>query len=347
MGKIIWVVFVLSFSSTVIIAQKKAVTENGDEVLLYPDGTWKYASNPDSEDSIATNPTLFKKSSNATFLLKSRNNEMGFWLDPKKWNFKKSEASSDAEFEIDLKGQSVQATIITENSAIPIESYPYIALVNGKSASPDLQIVSKEYRMVNNVKVLCMKMEGSQAGIKFCYSGYYFSTENATVQFITFTYKNLLIKYSKDIDEILNGLVELYPPDASSAVGTNATSKSSQLAQGSFSDNTNCKKYFDGKWQYDVTDPDDLKKKTVLIERTSTKTTEYTDNKKYFFEYATNWLNDCNYELVFTKTSKPGYKLMKPGEVIKVEINYISSDEMKYTATFREKISHGQMVASH
>ena len=56
------------------IAQIRAVTSNGDEVLLNTNGTWQYV-NKDLQNlnKIDTNKTIFSKPSAASFLVKSNN----------------------------------------------------------------------------------------------------------------------------------------------------------------------------------------------------------------------------------------------------------------------------------
>jgi hypothetical protein len=76
--------------SLLSVAQVKAVTETGDEVMLSSDGTWKYVEAVKNNDTIPLNPTEFKKVSSAGFLLKSKKTHAGFWLNAKKWNFEKS-----------------------------------------------------------------------------------------------------------------------------------------------------------------------------------------------------------------------------------------------------------------
>ena len=191
-------------------AQKKAVTETGEEVLLYSDGTWAYAQAQDSSQHIIpTNPQIFKKDAASSFLLKSKKLNVGFWLNTKNWNFKKATENSDAEYELEMKDGTLYAMIITEKFEIPLESMKVIALENGKKVAPDLYIEKEEYRNVNGLNVLFLQMNGTMSGVKFSYYGYYFSNANGTIQFITYTAKNLLGKHLNDCDKLLNGLVEL------------------------------------------------------------------------------------------------------------------------------------------
>jgi hypothetical protein len=204
---IFWVAAFI-FMPALMQAQKKAVTETGDEVLLYDDGTWKYISNTVSDKvEIVTNPQAFKKSNAAGFLLKSGKFNIGVWLDAKKWSFGKANNNEEAEYEMQLKGKDLYAMLITEKIEIPLETLKTIAIENGRKAAPDLQVIKQEYRTVNNIKVLLLQMNGSTQGIKFSYLGYYFSSANGTVQFVTYTAQNLLSSLREDAEQLLNGLV--------------------------------------------------------------------------------------------------------------------------------------------
>ena len=160
-------------------AQQKAITETGNEVILYEDGTWQYLHEEDlNAIEIPTNPKKFKKDGESSFLLKSTQLNIGFWLNPKKWSFNKATTNPAAEYELQLKEGDLYGMIITEKIEIPLESLRSIALENWRSIAPDLKIVEEEYRTVNGLKVLLLRMNGSMQGIKFSYYGYYFSSPN-------------------------------------------------------------------------------------------------------------------------------------------------------------------------
>ena len=197
-------------TATIVSAQQRAVTELGEEVILFSDGTWRYA-NLEVEETkpIPTNPQTFEKDKSASFMLKSKKAKVGFWLDPKQWSFQQATDNPDAEYDLQLKGEDLFGMIITEKMEIPLESLKSIAFENGRAAAPDLEIVKEEYRNVNGIKVLCLQMNGTLQGIKFAYYGYYYSNEGGTVQFITFTSQQLLKSYEKDCEKLLNGLVRM------------------------------------------------------------------------------------------------------------------------------------------
>ncbi len=190
-------------------AQQKAVTETGDEVILFDDGTWKYQNEKLIQPKeVKTNPKKFVKDEKSTFLLKSNNLNVGFYLNPQKWSFKKGTSNEDAEYELQFKGEDLYGMIITEKIEIPLETLKSVALENGQLAAPDIKVVKEEFRTVNGLKVLLLQMNGTIQGIKFSYYGYYYSNSKGTVQFIIYTSQNLLDSYMPEIEKLLNGLVE-------------------------------------------------------------------------------------------------------------------------------------------
>ncbi|ABG59122.1 hypothetical protein [Cytophaga hutchinsonii] len=196
-------------SISVVQAQKTAITETGEEVILYSDGTWKLKNGETKAAVIAVNPKKFVKPVTSTFLLKSTKLNIGVWIDSKTWTFKKAASNEDAEYEFQLKDGDLYGMMITEKVEIPLETLKEIALENGRAVSPDITIVKEEYRTVNNVKVLMLQMNGTIQGVKFTYFGYYYSNANGTVQFLTYTSQNLFATYKVKSEDLLNGFVEI------------------------------------------------------------------------------------------------------------------------------------------
>lgn len=203
-------ILLICISPCFVLSQQKAVTELGEEVVLYEDGTWAYLSPDVKKDvEIPINPTPFEKMSTSSFLLKSNSINAGFWLNPKKWSFKKAIDNPDAEYELQLKDGDLYGMVISEAVEIPITTLKNIALENGRAVAPDLKIIKEEFRHVNGLKVLLLQMHGTMQGIKIAYNGYYFSNASGTLQFITYTSQNLMKEYMNESEELLNGLVEI------------------------------------------------------------------------------------------------------------------------------------------
>lgn len=201
---------ILFLSSYLLNAQINAVTSSGDEVILYYNGTWRYANDTTvTNKEINTNNTLFEKDKKQTFLVKSSKVNVGVWINPKEWVFTKGKEGEAAEYQFRKKDGDLYAILITEKLEIPIETLKEVALGNARSAAPDIRLLKEEYRTVNGKKLLMMQMNGTIQGMKFTYYSYYYSSSNGTIQLITYTGENLFNSYLNDIERFLNGFVEL------------------------------------------------------------------------------------------------------------------------------------------
>jgi hypothetical protein len=190
-------------------SQTKALTSDGNEVLLFNNGTWKYVDDKSANESreILTNATIFKKNAASSFEVKSKKVNASVFINPKKWKFTPGESGDAGEYDFDFRNGDVYGMIITEKTEIPLEALKEIAVKNARDAAPDIEVAEEEYRMVNNKKVLCIQMNGTIRGIQFSYFGYYYSSPNGTIQFLTYTSKNLFLDSRNEMQELLNGLV--------------------------------------------------------------------------------------------------------------------------------------------
>lgn len=199
------VLFLLLFAVS-SFASQSAITDTGEEVILYSDGTWKYAnSENEAANTIETNPATFNKPEASSFKLKSTKNNSVYWINTDKWTFTKKVDNPAAEYEFQLKGKDLYGMAITEEAVIPVESLVNIALENARDAAPDMRIVKQEYRVVNGKKVIYMIMTGSLQGMNVAYHGYYSSDTSGTTQLIVYTTTNLVDKYHTEIIDFLNG----------------------------------------------------------------------------------------------------------------------------------------------
>ena len=194
-------------------AQIKALTEDGKEVILYDNNTWKYSNDSTGlhatdRDSLTINPVRFSKSAGATFLLKSKKTDVGIYINPAKWSYlPHGDNEVNPEYKFSLKSGDGLALLISEKTEIGLETMRQVALINAQKAAIDARITKEEYRIVNNKKVLCLQMRGTIRGIKFAYLGYYYSDKNGTSQFLTYTSEELFNDSQKDFEEFLNGIV--------------------------------------------------------------------------------------------------------------------------------------------
>jgi len=197
------IICLLSFA---VSAGQKAVTDEGDIVILSSDGTWKYEDNSaDIVPEILMNTSSFEKGKESTFTLKSKANNSAFSIDPKSWSFKKSEDTNTREYEFTLNGEDLYGLAITEAIEVDLVNLSQLALQNAKDAAPDASITKQEYRIVNGNKVIYLEIDGTIQGIKFKYLGYYYSDKSGSTQYMTYTGASLVGKYKNEIENFLNG----------------------------------------------------------------------------------------------------------------------------------------------
>ena len=200
----------LTLITSPVISQINAITDTGQEVLLFPNGSWKSKDEIKKSWDIKLDTIIAHKSSDSNFLVKGNKINYGIWLNPKKWKFSKNETdNSPSEYNFVLIGQDAYAIIIAERIEIPLNTLKDIALKNAKKASPDAKIVSEDVRKINGLIVNCMEFEGTISGIKFSYFNYYYSGPAGSIQFISYTSNNLFDNYKKEFEILLNGLVIL------------------------------------------------------------------------------------------------------------------------------------------
>lgn len=206
MSRIIFAVIAI-FMVTIVYANQRAITDTGEEVILNSDGTWVFTNESKlGEEVIKTNKSDFKKPASSTFLLKSTKNNSAFWINANTWTFKKATDTAAAEYDLQLKNNDLFGLVITEAISVPVESLTKIALTNAKDVAPDMEVLEKEYRYVNGLKVIYMEMAGTLQGMKITYLGYYYSNESGATQFLIYTGTNLVDKYKEEITDFLNGL---------------------------------------------------------------------------------------------------------------------------------------------
>lgn len=212
MRTVILLLFACTTAATSLHAQRKAVTENGDQVILYDDGTWKAVTDSTADSDtvkIATNPKPFAKEASSSFLVKSATAPpVAVWIDATKWTFvKKKEGPQEYAFE--MKSGDLYGMLISEKIELPLEKLREVAVENARNAAPDMRVTHLEYRTVNGLKVLNMEMRGSTSGVHFVYYGYYYTDTNGTYQLVVFTAEKLWDNTNKaKAEAFLNGLTE-------------------------------------------------------------------------------------------------------------------------------------------
>ena len=115
---------IIAYSFVIICnAQIKGITDQGENVLLFSNGTWKYENDSLNKlTTISNNNILYLKDKKASFLVKSNKTNVGVWINPKKWSFKKAKPTSPSEYTFTNKDEDLYAMLIAEKTQIPLES---------------------------------------------------------------------------------------------------------------------------------------------------------------------------------------------------------------------------------
>ena len=213
MRKIFCIASIIIFTQAVH-AQIKAITDDGRQVILYADGTWRYEDSLASNliDTIPLSTKKFTKTTSQTFLVKSKLYNVGVYINPAKWRFEaKGNDNGPSEYQFTLKSGGGYAMMINEKIGVDLSALKNVALINARNAAPDARIVSSEYRIVNGKKILCLRIKATIQSIKFEYFGYYFSNENGTTQLLCYgAEKDVEDAVQKgEYETFLNGFVEI------------------------------------------------------------------------------------------------------------------------------------------
>ncbi len=187
----------------------KATTESGQSVLLKSDGTWIFLQDQSPTPQKNGQIIQYFKPKSATVLLKGKRVTYGLWYDSSKWIVDQAIDNTSAEYELTHIQGDRYVVIIPERINIPLETLKMAAIANAKKIAPDIEVIQEEMRLVNDQKILCLKMNATIQGIPVSYVNYYYSGKVGAVQLMAYTGQNLFEEYKQDLFDLLNGF-EIY-----------------------------------------------------------------------------------------------------------------------------------------
>lgn len=210
MNKIILSAFIIfSFS---VKAQTKAITEDGKEVVLFDNKTWKFVNESDEKtlETITTNEELFEKSKEATFLVRSKNIDAGFYYNPKSWKIVKAPGAT-AFVEYAFNNNSNSAIYALFGSEIlPVQSLKNLKdiLLPAIQRNADyFRLKNSEYRTINSIKVLHLEYSANIKGLDFEYIANLYLTGEGYSSISAYTYANQFEANKKEMENFVNGIV--------------------------------------------------------------------------------------------------------------------------------------------
>lgn len=124
--------------------------------------------------------------------------------DPDQW--RPTAPHSDGQFAFSHSSGGGNALVISERTAVPLDSIEDVALANAQSVDPHASVVFRHRTWVNGVAFWFLKIEATVGAIPVVYWGYFYVGEGGTVQVVTYTEKSRLPEYGQGFTDFLNGL---------------------------------------------------------------------------------------------------------------------------------------------
>ncbi len=208
-------------ATQLLFSQIKAVTENGDTIYVYNNGTWSYEkldNAPDEgfefdflDEKIKIDSLNIKTVFNAK-AAKEIQSATGFFkikYDEDAWKrVPPGTLNDDAELAFEAKNTDVWCVVISEETTIDADKLFKIAKnTMEENTGSEAEILKAEVFNVNGTEVLRGTLKANFSGITFIFDSYYYSNDNGSVQFTTWTSDKIWERSEKDILDFLNGFI--------------------------------------------------------------------------------------------------------------------------------------------
>ena len=197
--------------SLTFIAQQRALTEDGKEVVLFDNGTWKFVNESDAKalETTITNNNLFEKSRNASFLMKSKKMDVGVYFDPKKWKLATQKISPHVEYFFAERNSNdgYFGFMITEKVQIAtLKNLKDLIIENVNRNVDYFRLKESEYRTVNGMKVLYIRYAANTKGMDFEYAGNYYINSDGYAGVVGFASQKVFEQSFGAVQELINGI---------------------------------------------------------------------------------------------------------------------------------------------
>ncbi len=214
-------IFFLSINCFISNAQEIAVTQKGDTIYVYNNGTWSFdlleEAPPVFNELDYLNEELKIDEIEGTFkysdkVSKEVTNEMELFTikyNPSVWKrIPPATVNDDAEFAFQNIDTDIWCIVISEETSIAPDKLFKIAKKSMEdNIGSKTKVIKTESRNVNGHKVIRGALLADVSGISFIFDSYYFSNEKGSVQFTVYTSDKLWKKNEQDILEFLNGFI--------------------------------------------------------------------------------------------------------------------------------------------
>ncbi|MDQ7090693.1 MAG: hypothetical protein Q9M50_08620 [Methylococcales bacterium] len=191
-----------------------AVTEKGQGVVLYSNGTWAFKLEPTLPLPVLKKVTQVKKIKTTKAVervkkkpvLKGKRNAYKISYDDTLW-VKTNSNNKDADIQLTHKKGNGYAMVIFDRTPVDLEALKKEVLITMRSVASKVEIISAEKKRVKGHQIMVLKINSVIEDLPFSYFNYYASGKWGTVQFVTYTATALMADYEADFKALLNGLV--------------------------------------------------------------------------------------------------------------------------------------------
>jgi len=220
MIRTISIILFLSWTS-IVMSQETAVTESGDTVYLYSNGRWTYdlidIEDVPLDDELvlfssypvmdSTN-TVYNTPKNSKKIINNEDKPYSIAYDVSRWRREPTASiNEEADYTFMSKNEENFAMIIYEEAEIGLNAILNIAMSNLKSGiNVEPNVIHSDYVMVNGKQMIHATYAVEIEGMNFVFDSFFYSGEEGTYQYTTWTFANIHKKYQKDHLELLAGL---------------------------------------------------------------------------------------------------------------------------------------------
>lgn len=206
---ILFAVSLFCFDAT---AQIKAVTEDGKEVILLDNKTWRFLNESDEKtlETITSNETPLEKDKNSTFLFRSKKIDAGLYINPKIWKTTDIFKAPYLEYTfITNENQQVVGMFTAENIEIAtLKNLKDLQISLIEKRADYFKLKESEYRTVNGLKVLYLRYIANTKGMDFEFEGYFYLTSEGYCAVVAYSTQKYFEQLKPKMDIFINGLVK-------------------------------------------------------------------------------------------------------------------------------------------
>jgi len=200
--------------------QTIAVTETGDTIYVYDNGTWSYEFQEEmplineldylsAELKIDTVEEKLIHPTDANKEVRNSKNQFIIKYNDRKWKrVPPATLNEIAEFAFEGKTFAIWCIVIAEETEIAPDLLFKIAKnTMEENTGSNVDIINTELRTVNGSNVIRGTFKAYISSITFVFDSYYFSNDLGSVQFTVWSGDKIWERNEKEILDLLNGLI--------------------------------------------------------------------------------------------------------------------------------------------